>query len=499
MARLAGSKNKPKASVIRDDGYAEAFSGAGTNRDRSSFAGIKQAMLLDNLTLQNLYLGDGFAKKIVDIPCEEMTRAGIEIEGLEDEALEEYIQSKLQELDVMRFMNDGLRWSRLFGGAVIVYGLNDGGMLDNELNTKGIKDVEFLRVYDRWQATIQKRYDNPQDVNYGNPELWLISPVNGGSPYTVHNSRIHAFDGDSIPDLLRQQNKGWGASVLQSCYNQLIRLGMSHQYANMLLERSQQAVHKIPELAQTLRSPGGEALIQKRVDIVDMVRGILNTIVIDGMEDYQVSSQTMTGVKDILEVFAEALSAVCGIPATVLLGKSQGGLSNTNKAEMDSWYARIGAMQNDILRKPIDKIVTYLILAKTGNDMPYELCFKELAIKSDKDNADIEKIEAEAKKIKMETMTGYAAINALDPNEIRATIAEEYDVTGDAVILEVDDNLDSVDLAISELNRVKYVVNNNMPLNVISGDLAQAELEKEVSKSVIEAIGVLENYLKAKV
>lgn len=504
MARTKGSLNKPKAVVldaVKSDGYSEAFTGAGTNRDRSSFAKAKSAYLLQSSDVVNLYLADGFARKVVDIPAEEMTRAGIELEDIEDETLEKNIESKLQELDALKYMNDAIRWSRLFGGALLIYGVNDGGTLEVPLNVEGIKDVEFLRVYDRTQATIQCRVLDTNSPYYGDVELWLISPVDGGQPYIVHNSRCHIFDGESIPDILRNVNQGWGASALQACYDQLIRLGMSHQWANMLLERSQQAVHKIPELANTLRSPGGEALIQKRVDVVDMVRGILNTIVIDGMEDYTVSSQSMAGLPDVLDRFAEALSAVSNIPVMLLMGRSDGGLSGTGKGELDSWYARVESMQNDILRKPIDRLVTYILKSMSMN-IEYCLKFKPLTVKSDKEKAETEKLEADAKKIKAETAVAYVGIGALDANEVRAGLEEEYEVTGTLAPLTVEDfnadadNLDSVDLAMSHLNMVKQVVQNNQPINAANGNKEQAQLEGEVNASVSEALIVLENYLK---
>lgn len=438
MGRPAGSKNKPKE--ITTDSYAEAFTGTGTGRDRSSFARIKPSYLLQQQELSDLYIGDGMARRIVDIPAEEMTRAGIDIETIEDEKLEEAIEARLEELDAMRQMNDAVRWSRLFGGSVMVFGLNDGGTLDVPLNPDGIRGVEFMRVYDRWQATIQTKVTDPMLPTYGKPELWQISPQDGGQPYVVHASRVYQFDGDAIPDILRQANQGWGASALQSCRDQLIRLGMSHQYANMLLERSQQAVHGIPGLSNILRAPGGEAAMQRRVDVVDMVRGILNTVVTDADETYTITSQSLSGVPDVLDRFAEALAAVTGIPVTVLMGRAPGGLSATGKADLDNWYARIEAMQNDILRKPLDMLVNYIIVAKTGQDGGnYSLKFKPLTVKSDKENAEIDKLKAEANKIQADADSIYVGIGSIDPREIRAGLDDKYEIDAMPEITEPDE------------------------------------------------------------
>lgn len=437
MARTKGAlgqktiarMKQDSSQLARTDDYVNAMTGLGSRRDRGSYTRAKTGYLLDQQSVMNTFLSDGFGRKIVEVPAEEMTRSGIYLEDLEDEELEKHVMSKLDALDAFKHYNDAVAWSRLFGGSLVVYGLNDGGALDAPLNANGIKDVEFIRVYDRYEATVQNRNNDPSSVDYGKPELWLISPQSGGTPYQVHNSRVWRFDGESLPNQLRQQNEGWGASTLQQCIDQLKRLGTSHQWADMLLERSQQAVHKIPQLGNTLRQPGGDAMVQKRVDVVDFVRSVLNTIVIDGEEDYTLISNSMTGVPDILDRFAEAVSAVSGIPVTILMGRAQGGLSNTDKASMDAWYARIEAMWNDILRKPEDRLVSWIIMAKQGQVPEYKLCMNPLTVLSDKEKAEVEKLEEEAKKLCAETHAIYITNQVVTPDEVRNEIADDYGLT----------------------------------------------------------------------
>lgn len=414
----------PKTIVHNDSGYANALAGTGSRRDRSIHTQKTVPFLIDQVTAMSLFIGDGMARRIISVPAEEMTRAGFELEDMDDSA-SSAIMARCEELDLMKHLNDCLTWSGVFGGSLLIMGLNDGGTLDTPLNEDGIKSVEFLRPVDRWQATIQTRVSDPMNPQYGQPETWLISPHTGGTPYIVHHSRVHMFDGDAVPDLIRQQNQGWGASRYQSCLDQLTRLGTSHQWANSLLERAQQAVHKIPGLSNILRAPGGEALVQQRVDVVDMVRGILNTIVIDGEEGYDVINNTFTGVTDLLDRFAEALSAVSGIPVFLLMGKSQGGLSDSNAGNLEGWYARIEAMQNDVLRRPIDRIVGYLAGPNAGE---YKIKFCPLYVPSEKEKAETEKLEAETKKAEADTMAAFVSIGALDPSEVRAKIAEDYEI-----------------------------------------------------------------------
>lgn len=423
MGRPAGSKNKPKTdnAIVTNDGYANAFSMVGTSRDRSTYTRASAYSLLDQYTLESMYISDGLARRVIDLVAEEMTRCGFDIDGI-DESIEDKVKSKIESIGLMPALNDAVRWSRLYGGAVVVIGANDGGTLDVALNDDGVRDIEFLRVYDRYQATVQTRVTDPASANYGKPELWLISPVIAGtSPYLVHDSRILVFDGEALPDRLRSTNQYWGASTLQQCYDQLTRLGMAHQHTEHVLERIQQAVHKMPNLSTLLRSPGGEAAVRARADVVDMVRGILNTIVIDGEEDYTVQSLAMSGIPDVLDRFAETLSAVSGIPMFLLLGRSPGGLNASGGADLDGWYAKIGSMQNDILRNPIVRVVDLVLSSMGAADAEWHIEFNPLKVESEKSCAEVDKLKADAAKIRMETDTGYAAIGVVDPAELRAS------------------------------------------------------------------------------
>jgi len=245
-------RGRPRQSIVKTDGYLNAFSGTGSSADRTTRTRKSFALQVDQITAANIYSGGGLGRRIVDLPAMEMTRAGVDFEEM-DEKLEDAVIAKFDDLAVMHHMADALRWADVFGGSIIVMGINDGLQLDQPLNESGIKSVEFLRVYDRYQTSVNRRYADPMNPGYGKVELYLVSPHTGGAPYLVHESRILRIDGDTLPDLQRQQNDGWGASIYQACQDELMRVATSHQWANSLLERAQQAVHSIPELANILR------------------------------------------------------------------------------------------------------------------------------------------------------------------------------------------------------------------------------------------------------
>ena len=217
--------------------------------------------LLPQPVLQGYYMNGGYGRLICDKPAEEMTRAGFSIEDL-DPALVDSIQARFEELEIVKRMNEALKWRRAFGGSLIVLGLKDGGRLDQPLDEESITEIEFLRVYDCFEATVKDRYDDPNDPKFGDVEFWQVAPKQGGSSYIVHESRCLVFDGESIPNDMRLQNNGWGASVIQTCVKQLNDLSNSHKWATLLLERMQQAVYGIKGLAQLVADKEGQTKLR---------------------------------------------------------------------------------------------------------------------------------------------------------------------------------------------------------------------------------------------
>lgn len=410
---------KSKRNQQRNDGpYENVFLNMGTKGDRGVFTRAIQPKLLDQQQLANMYEGDGLARKVIDLPAEEMVRAGYDIEGIEDDG---EVRAELEGIQCLEKLCDALRWSSLYGGALVVMLVNDGGELDEPLNLKNVKELEQLRVYDRWQVSRFQRYDDPMDKRFGGTAIYEVSPT-VGTPYKVHETRCLVFDGQPVPELTRERNDGWGASVLQQCMNQLQRFESGQYWMNALLERAQQAIHGIPKLTDLLRSPGGEDLVKKRVGLVDMTRSVNNTVVIDAEESYDLKSTPLSGVADINDRFGLSLSAVTNIPETLLFGRQQAGLSNSGKENLENWYAHVKQLQETKLLPQLDKLVTVQLYAMGKFQDDYLIKFCPLSVPSKKDTAETDYKRAQTFEI-------LHNIQALDASEIRKMLPDEgYDI-----------------------------------------------------------------------
>jgi hypothetical protein len=384
-----------------------------------------------------LYVADGFARRIIDVPANDMVRAGfnIEVEG-EDESEEEDlyapVMARMEELTVSEHLCEALKLSWLYGGSLIVIGAKDGGELSEPLND-AVEGIEFFRVYDRYRVSRQKKYSDIADIRYGQPQTYLVSPVNG-NPYEVHESRCIVMQGEYVPERMREQQDGWSASRLVQCWYQLQRLGIAHMWSEKLLERSQQAVNKMTGMAQQLMAPGGQQAVINRLNLLDMSRNIMNTVAIDALDDYTVTSNSVTGVPELLDRFATALSAVTAMPKTLLFGEQTTGLSNNNDGDLQNWYAQIKQWQNTKLKNPIDRIVTMLAKSLKIPDQNYLIEFEPLYVPNEKDQAETDKIKADVKKVQADTASVYITAGSLDPSELRQSLIEEGDYIMDGSI-----------------------------------------------------------------
>jgi phage-related protein (TIGR01555 family) len=212
-----------------------------------------------------------------------------------------------------------------------------------------------------------------------------------------------------------------------------MRFGVSHQWAEKMLEKAQQAVNKMEGMAQQLLAPNGQKAVMDRLNILDMSRNMLNTVAIDAKDEYIITTSSFTGVPDIIDRFATALCSVTGMPRTLLMGEQSKGLGGGNEGDLQNWYAHIKQLQKTKLLAPVDRIVSLLAIA---NGLPgeYMIEFKPLYVPDEKQEAEVDKLKAEAEKVKADTMAAYIAAGVLDPSEGRNTLIQDGDYVMDGTV-----------------------------------------------------------------
>lgn len=422
--------------AFKEDGYTNAVIGHGLkNKDPAANFGFTITPLLADQTLAQLFIGNSIARKIVNLPADEATKNWITIDGDTDMlALQ-----MLDDLGAEAHFADAIRWSRLYGGSVILMLADDGGRLDDALNENKLRCVEQLRVYDRTQVFWNDAvlYDDPRNKRYGQPEYYQITPV-GGMPFLVHESRLLKFTGESLPDYYRLRYQGWGLPVYQGLWDELLGNGHAHKLALLIMERMSQAVIKLDGLLEVLSREGGDDEVKKRLELIDMARSLLNTIAIDKEDEFDLKTMSLAQIPELLDRFGLAVSAASNIPFTLLFGRSPAGMNATGQSDLENYYNMVRQIQKRQMKTPLDRLVRLLMLSKEGLFKGrgldnWAVQFNPLWLPSEKEQAEASKINAEAREKTANERNTYVSMGALDPSEVRAKLKEEgdFDIQGD--------------------------------------------------------------------
>ena len=358
------SKKKSMLQVVVD-GWENVLTGMGIrNRDKTRSTTYGAVVGIDQITAIDLYRGDGFGRKVIDLPVREMFREWITIEGDTDGLI-------LKDLGVLRAkqrLRDAKTWAYVFGGALVVMVIDDGGMLEDELNEGAIKKIVSLQVYDRWQVswTTSDQYNDPEHEKFGKAEFFTVMPLT--LPFfRVHESRTLVFDGKSVPDRTRRLNNGWGDSAYQHILERLKAVGATLIGVENILDEFVNSTLTIDNL-QDLIASGQEELILKRLNLIDMSRHIINTTILDKEEKFEKHSATVAGLANLLDRMTEALAAVTEIPVTLLMGRNQKGLASGGAQQTDlrNWYDKISGQQEDELLPQHQRLVYLVAISGEG-------------------------------------------------------------------------------------------------------------------------------------
>jgi hypothetical protein len=366
---------------------------------------------------EELYGADDIAARVVDIVPQEGTRRWINVNGLEKEQ-ETSLNDILKGLYARDRLSLAWTWSRLYGGAGVFVNMQDGLDPSMPVDPNRIKSIKSLTVLSRYELYSGSNINS--DIlsnNFGYPEMYQLQARSAGADSRkIHYTRILRFDGADLPRNLFIENNYWGDSVLTRLLNALRNFNGSHDSAASILHDFRQGVLKLKHLADMIAS-NDDSLVTKRIELMNLCRSVLNTIVLDDEESYEQQISPVTGVKELLEAVNKRLATATGLPHTIVFGESPSGLGASGDSEKSDFYDQVSAQQELKLRKPLEYLITLILLSKDGptNGIVPEgwgFEFNSLWQMDDKEKAEIRKVTAESDAI-------YIDRGVLDPTEAR--------------------------------------------------------------------------------
>lgn len=390
MAKKPGliETGKRLLQVIRNDSWRNVLTGTGTSKDKRKSTTYSASPNISDQTLANLYRSNGIARKIIDVPANDMTRNGFTIDGDDDDKVLQHLET----LNAKGKTNKGIKMGRLFGAGIVLIGVNDGGALEEPVNEKAIKSVDSLVVFDRREVIIQEQ-DIQTDMgkpDFLEPQMYDITPVTGGGEMVrVHTSRVMRFRGSDLPRQELVQNSYWEQSVIQAIYEHMRQYGAVFDSAEFIVEDFIQTLIKMKNVMNYMKTKQGQELIKARLNLFDKSRSVANTLIVDTEEDYAKHASTVTGLDTLLDRFQMALSAVADMPVTKLFGRSPGGENATGESDMRNYNDGIRAGQTDDVGPQLDKLVKYTFLSFGSEPEKWSIRWLPLLTPTPKEEAEV--------------------------------------------------------------------------------------------------------------
>jgi len=359
-------------SMVTRDGLVNLYTGLGTGRDSRTGASFQFGTYQDFVQYEAAYSENWIARDIIDIPVDDATREWREFqhEGAD------LIMAEEKRLGIQQRFQEGVKWARLYGGAVMV--LITDQDLAKPLNLKRIKkgSLKAVRVIDRMYISGQDwNYTDILAENYMLPSYYLLY----GGAQRIHYSHVVRMPGAMLPMRLRQLNGMWDDSEMRRCLEDLKDVVESKGGIAKLIQTANVDVVTRKGLAAALGAGDTESATIDRFKLFNLLKSVHSLALLDDSETFDRKGVSFSGLGDILTVLMTWISGAAHIPMTRLWGVQAKGMGDSGAGDMNNYYNGLRGKQEGPYRQVMEKVDQVLVRSALGeypND--YEFQWKPL-------------------------------------------------------------------------------------------------------------------------
>lgn len=351
------------------------------------------------------YRGSWVVGAAVDVVADDMTREGVQMNSdTPPDDLEE-LQAAEQEICLWQSIADTIRWSRLYGGAILAYMIAGQDMeTPLRVETVPLGGLKGFLVIDRWmvQPTFSDLVMEP-GPEYGMPQYYdMVATAPFMPRQRIHYTRCMRMDGVGLPFRQRIAENGWGMSVIERLYDRLIAFDSGTMGAAQLVYRAYLRTLKV-ENFRAFIGAGGEFQEHffKWLEAVRYLQSNEGLTVIDAKDDFQTFSYSFTGIPDVLLMLGQQLSGALGIPLVRLFGQSPAGLNSTGDSDWRLYESMIKAAQESRVRRHLTKIYAVMWRSVLGREPPpqWNYVFRPIRPLSEMEKSEIAQRDADSVKL----------------------------------------------------------------------------------------------------
>jgi phage-related protein (TIGR01555 family) len=286
---------------------------------------------------------------------------------------------------------------------------------------KAQKLIRVLPVEPTW--CYPTRYDSvdPLSPDWYNPITWFVMSRE------VHRSRLLTFVGREMPDILKPAYAFGGLSMSQMLKPYVDNWLRTRQSVSDLIQNFSHSVLKTNMDATT--AVGGDALFA-RVALFNNIKNNQGAMVIDkDAEDFSNVSAPLGGLDSLQAQSQEHMAAIARIPLVKLLGIQPAGLNASSEGELVSFEDWIAAFQEVLYRPNLTKIIDLIQLSEF-DEVDDDITFDFKPLRQEKPEEIVQR-----EQVKATTRETYYGMGAVDPQEVRDSLAQDPDSPFDGVDL----------------------------------------------------------------
>lgn len=373
--------------------------GAGTPNLLEGTEYSLQRMSRDFNTLNALYRESWIVRRIIDVIPADMLKNWITITSGLDPDVEKRLSLTLRRTQLIDKLKRGMQWGRLYGGALgVMLVKHQGYDLSQPLQLDWIMPGDFagLLIFDRWNGVnpSSELIEDISNPDYGFPKYYTVTDPAGGGSVKIHHSRVVRFTGNTLPFWEEIAEMQWGASVVESIFDELRKRDNVSWNIAQLTFMANIRVLKMQDLGQLLAATDNEsqAELLRTLEAQNMLLNNMGMQVMDAADGLETHQYTFGGLADCYQQFIMDISGAAEIPVTRLFGRSPSGLNATGESDLQNYYDMIAEKQESYLRPILNKVLPPFIISTLGSlpdDFDFE--FDPVAEPTDKERADLAK------------------------------------------------------------------------------------------------------------
>ena len=406
--------------------------------------GVKpNGLAMDNSPLGNFgadcFFGTGFIgyprlaelaqiseyRSVSETTANEMTRQWIEIKSVGEEDNSEtikQIEECYERLNVRDVFRKAIETDGLFGrGQILVQIKDHDGKLANPLlltektiakgSLKALVNIEPM-----WTTPAPYNAIDPTLPDFYKPKAWYVMAQE------IHASRLFTLISRPVPDMLKPAYNFGGVSMTQLMMPYVERWLRTVDSVSDLLHSFSLSGIKTDMSAILSGSDDGDTNIMLRAELYNRLRDNRGLMLLskDEEEFFQFNTP-LSGLDALLAQSQEQMAAPSHTPLVKLLGITPSGLNASTEGEIAVYYDYIRAMQENLLRDPLDKLLKLVqlhLFGKVNDNITFD--FVPLQQMSETELSTIRKSDTDRD-------VAYIQAGVVSAEEVRGRLASEPD------------------------------------------------------------------------